>query len=305
MAGTLRGRRWRHKSVLELLRGEPTKDPAEVIRKKARELVKRAKAKGWSGPPFDPLLLASLLGIKCKPSKKLFSAEAQLSPQPGRQLLLEFDPDRPDGRRNYSVCHEIVHTFFDDCYELVHHRMTRPAAFDPDEELEALCQIGASELLMPAREFEEDLADVDFSLSAVPALTQRYAASREAVIRRMIHLGDSVCAAAFFSRRLSPLEMSTAKRPRSSSIPRPKPKMRIVYSAQSRGFPIYLPPHKSAPDDSCVYATLEVDQVETAIESWNLAGFGDRRVEAMRLPTHEDADEISPSVVALIFAELR
>src|SRR5262249_54188049 len=158
----------------------------------------------------DPLILASLLGIRCRPSRNLLSAEAQLSPQPGRQLLLEFNPDRSDGRRNYSVCHEIVHTFFDDCYELVHQRQTRPDRSDPDQEVEILCQIGASELLMPEQEFARDLAVEEFSLKAVRSLGLRYAASREAVIRRMVHLATTPCAAVFFSRRLSPREKTRA-----------------------------------------------------------------------------------------------
>jgi len=303
MVDTLSRHRWRHKSVVALLNGKKTKDPTEVIRHKARELVQRARAKGWSGPPFDPLVLASLLGIRCLPSTTLFSAEAQLSPQPGRQLLLEFNPDRPDGRRNYSVCHEIVHTFFEDCYELVHQRKTRPFQFDPDQEVELLCQIGASELLMPIEEFGIDLAQIEFSLNAVPSLVARYSASREAVIRRMVHLGGHSCAAAFFSRRFSPREKSSAKQRRLIADSGPTPKMRIIYSVPSQGFPIYLPPHKSVPGDSCVNASTAIDFVASATEIWDLPGFGDWKIEAMRLPAPDGADDMVPSVAALILAE--
>lgn len=303
MAGTISRHRWRHKSVLALLRSHGAKDPTDIIRRKARDLVQRAKAKGWSGPPFDPLLLASLLGIRCRPSATLFSAEAQLSPQPGRQLLLEFNPDRPDGRRNYSVCHEIVHTFFDDCYELVHQRKTRPFQFDPDQEVELLCQIGASELLMPAQEFAIDLASRPFSLEAVPSLTIRYAASREAVIRRMVHVGGYTCAAAFFSRRLSPREKSTARQPRLIADSAPAPKMRIIYSVPSHDFPVYLPPHKSVADDSCVDDTAPVDFVASATEAWQIDGFCDWKIESMRLPAIAGTDDTIPTVAALILVD--
>jgi len=300
MAQTIPRRVWRHKSVLALTRGRKGADPAEIIRDKARDLVKRARAQGWSGPPFDPLILASLLGIKCRPSRDLFSAEAQLSPQPGRQLLLEFHPDRPDGRRNYSVCHEIVHTFFDDCYELVHQRKVARVLSDHNEEVETLCQIGASELLMPEQEFADDLAQVQFSLTSMPALVRRYAASREAVLRRMVHLSPCPCAAVFFSQRLSPREKEAAKRPRLIPDTAPVPKMRIVYSVPSHDFPIFLPPHKSVADDSCVCAASIIDVVESAHECWEIAGFGDWRVEAIRLPTRDEADETTPTVAALI-----
>ena len=303
MAGTLPRHQWRHKSVVALLRGEKANDPTDSIRLKARNLVKRARERGWTGPPFDPLMLASLLGIRCRPSTTLFSAEAQLSPQPGRQLLLEFNPDRPDGQRNYSVCHEIVHTFFDDRYELVHQRKTRPVQFDPDEEVELLCQIGASELLMPNEEFGADLANSDFSLGNVSSLVLRYGASREAVIRRMVHMGGCACAAALFSRRLSPREELAARQPRLIADSGPTPKMRIIYSVPSHDFPVYLPPHKSVPEDSCVTDSAPIDSIACAIETWGIYGFGDWKIESMRLPTIDGADKTVPTVAALIFGE--
>lgn len=289
---------WRHPSVLALLHGHKTKDPTEVIRWKARDIVQEARDKGWSGPPFNPLILASILGIKCSPSDKLFSAEAQLSPRPNRQLLLEFNPDRPDGRRNYSVCHEITHTLFDDCYERVHHRTTNRTRFHPDDEVEHLCQIGASELLMPLSEFEKDLSKTEFSLTSVQLLRERYAASREAVLRRMVYLSDHPCAAVFFSRRLSPREKAATRRVGTA----PEPKMRIVYSVRSPEFQIYLPPHKSVSSDSCVSSTSSVDVVEFGRECWDIRGFGNWNIEATRLPTVDESDDMVPTVAALVWA---
>ena len=152
--------RWTHKSVLALLESSDGESPEEIIRARAKALVATARAVGWTGPPFNPLQLASLCGIKCREATDLFSADAQLTPVAGRQLLLEFNPDRPETRRNYSVCHEIVHTFFDDCYEMVHFRRTHGPKFDPEFEVEQLCQIGAAELLMPEELVGDEIIDV-------------------------------------------------------------------------------------------------------------------------------------------------
>ena len=303
MARTISRRTWTHKSVLALIRGKKGADPVEIIRQKARDLVSRARLQGWRGPPFDPLILASLLGIRCRASRDLFSAEAQLSPQPGRQLLLEFHPDRPEGRRNYSVCHEIIHTFFDDCYELVHQRKTDRPRFDPNQEVETLCQIGASELLMPKEEFTTDLDGPAFSLDSVPILVRRYSASREAVIRRMVHMSSCPCAAVFFSKRLSPREKQAERRPRLIAATAPTAKMRIIYSVPGDDFPIFLPPHKSVPETSCVNAATFVDDIERARERWEIAGFGNWQIEAMRLPVNDDANDMVPTVAALVCAE--
>jgi len=302
MTEALYRRAWRHRSVLALMQAHKSEDPEAIIRSKARDLVRRARADGWAGPPFDPLILASLLGIRCRASTELFTAEAQLSPQPGQQLLLEFNPERPDGRRNYSICHEIVHTFFDDCYELVHQRKSQRAEYDPDEEVERLCQIGAAELLMPLEEFGRDLKTVEFSLQSMNELVSRYAASREAVVRRMVYLSEAPCAAVFFSRRWSPRESENVASTGSTGRATPPKKMRILYYACSSTFPVYLPAHKSVPDSSCVATATVIDVVKTAQESWEIGGFGEWTIEAARLPTLEHADEGMPTVIALVYA---
>ena len=198
-------RLWTHKSVRALIRFAGGGDPVEIIRSKAREAVAWRKSLGWKGPPFDPLQLASLRGIRVRQAPGLFSVEAQLTPMDGQQLLLEFNPDRPAGRKNFAIGHEIVHTFFDDCYEMVHQRKSNRPTFDPQQEVEHLCH-GAAEIIMPEEDFALDLARLGLSLKAVPELCLRYEASREAVARRMISLSDEPAALVFFSKRLKPLE---------------------------------------------------------------------------------------------------
>jgi hypothetical protein len=179
-------RSWSHKSVRALIRSEGGGDPIEIIRAKSRSVVRWAKNLGWQGPPYDPLKLASLRGIRSKQSDGLFSAEAQLTPMDGEQLLLEFNPNRAPCRKNFSISHELVHTFFDDCFEMVHHRKSNPKAFDPQHEVEQLCQAGAAEILIPQDDFLLDLERLSRSLSIVPELCERYQASREAVARRIL-----------------------------------------------------------------------------------------------------------------------
>jgi Zn-dependent peptidase ImmA (M78 family) len=76
--------------------------------------------------------------------------------------------------------------------------------FDPEHELEYLCDVGAAEILLPAEEFESDLAVSGSTLRAVPALRERYQASREATVRRMLQMGSERTAAVFLEYRLKP-----------------------------------------------------------------------------------------------------
>jgi uncharacterized protein DUF955 len=293
-------RLWRHKSIRALVHSAGGGDPIEIIRSKSKEVVTWAKRLGWKGPPFDPLTLASLRGIRARESTRLFSAEAQLTPMQGQQLLLEFNPARALCRRNYSISHELIHTFFEDCYEMVHQRKSELATFDPQQEVEHLCQVGAAEILMPEEDFALDLAGLGLSLSAVPALCRRYEASREAVARRMLALTDQAAALVFFSRRLKPLEKKDCDYLNGK---RPKEKMRILYSVRTPNFPVFTPPHKSVPDDSCVSSVMVADDIVSGYEEWDVRGFKRWFIEAMALPVPDDADESLPSVVALVLPD--
>jgi len=284
---------WTHKSVRALVHAAGGGNPEEIIRRKSKALVHAAKRMGWSGPPYNPLELASFRGIRSQESTGLFSAEAQLTPMEGRQLLLEFNPDRSFGRRNFSISHEIVHTFFDDCYDMVHRRRANPRTFDPQNEVEHLCQVGAAEILMPEEDFAADIANLPFSMRSVPELARRYGASREAAARRMLAVSGRTAALVFFSRRLKPREIRDDQG-------NAEPKMRILYVVPSVDFNVFLPPHKSVPNHSCVGVVNEADEVASARESWDISGFGAWQIEAMALRIPGDAGPNTPSAVALI-----
>jgi hypothetical protein len=113
------------------------------------------------------------------------------------------------------------------------------------------------------------------TLHAVSALRERYQVSREAVVRPRSFRG-----------------MDDA----------PQPMLRIAYAVPSERFTVFLPPHKSIPDTSCVYRALETGEVETAEESWGVVGLPTCRVEAMPMPPGDDA-EASLRAVAFPWGE--
>lgn len=293
---TVARRKWHHKSVRALIRSGGGGDPIKIIRAKCKAIVESAKRQGWKGPPYNPLELASLRGIKSRQANGVFSNEAQLTPMEGRQLLLEFNPDRAPVRKNYSISHELVHTVFEDCYEMVHHRKSDPRAFDPEQEVEHLCQVGAAEILMPEADFRDDLEEVGLSLEAVPMLCGRYQASREAVARRMLTLTNEVAALVFLSRRFKPAE----KNAEYFNGFEPQEKLRILYVVQTPDFPVFLPTHKSVPQNSCAYQASAPDEIAEKREAWEIPGFGRWVVQAMALPIPDATDADSPSVMNLI-----
>ncbi len=291
---------WRHPSVLALIEDHGLRtDPVMIIRQRAQALVARARGHGWEGPPFDPRVLASLLGIQVHPDQLRPGHDACIFPR-GQQLEIVFDVTRPVTRQNFSICHEISHTLFPDGYELIRNRYQHRDRFDPDRELEALCDIGAAEILLPEDEFGADVQREGFGLGVVPSLRQRYQASREAVVRRIVQLDHGESAAVFLEYRFKPSELAAQKqlhlvRPGD----RPHPRLRIAYVVLSGRFRVFLPQHKSVPDGSCAYRALASGEVEQARERWDIPGLPTCHVWAMPMPSGDELDTALRAVALL------
>jgi aspartokinase-like uncharacterized kinase len=259
--------------------------PEQVIIRKAQKLVDYALKEGWSGPPFDPSILASVLGIKKTPIEGI-EAEAQIVPVNG-QFELMFRRDVADKRLNFTLCHEVAHTLFPDCARMIHFRNANRDKFDPEREVEFLCDIGAAEILLPSPYFEEELKKEGISLKSVEGLSERFKASREAIIRRIPASNLKPCAVVYFGVGYNKQELLSLNNPAlpfdKSEVSNPRPRLRIGKVHASDDFSVFLPANKSIPDDSKLYDLLTgLDYVSTT-EAWNISGFGTRTVEAVRL----------------------
>jgi hypothetical protein len=91
---------------------------------------------------------------------------------------------QPEGRRNFSTAHEIIHTFF---------RQVRPAA-TPSAEEEKLCNLGAAILTMPAARFRPFLAARPLCFATLEECQREFAVSFVAAGRRAMALTElSAC----------------------------------------------------------------------------------------------------------------
>jgi hypothetical protein len=133
---------WTNKSVLKFA-GDG--NPIALIEAKARELVLKALDAGWSGPPYNPLVIADMLKIPVEANSEVSDARTVAI---GGDVRIEFNPTRPRERVRFSVAHEIAHTLFPDVTEQTRHRHGPESA--PDEwQLEMLCNLAAAEFVMP------------------------------------------------------------------------------------------------------------------------------------------------------------
>ena len=293
------GRQWYNASVVALMRecSQAHETPAQTIRRLARDMVLKAKADGWSGLPFDPELLADIEGIRVEKSTIDFKAEARLLPLADRRLQIEYMPGVAETRRRFSICHELAHTFFPDCFEQIQHR--RPAApHDPlHAELEQLCHVGAGELLMPLTEFQELSADRPPDFFVAADLAKSFCASAEAALRRMVDLSAAPYCLVWMSERLKPTQERNAGPELDFGFDPPQAKLRIDYQFASSSWKGYFPTHKSVPDSSRLYNVLGSLAYDQGAEDWSDLKLGNVYVEAMK-SMHPSAG--SRGVVALV-----
>ena len=162
-------------------------EPINFITEKARSLVFEAMRKGWSGPPFDPFRLADILKIDVIASEGVL--DARTIPLANGKILIEFNPNRPKSRVNYSIAHELAHTLFPDCAEHIRERKAKNEMRADDWQLEMLCNIGASEFLMPIGSFPLCI-ETDVSIDSISKLTTQFDVSTEAILLRIARLAE-------------------------------------------------------------------------------------------------------------------
>lgn len=132
---------WTNRSVLDFVGGD---DPIAAIQRIARDKVLWAIDAGWSGPPFNPIRLADLLKIPIEPKATVSDART-VAYDDG--IKIEFNPLQARERLRFSIAHEVAHTLFPDVGGAVRNRGGDVSG--DDWQLELLCNLAASEFIMP------------------------------------------------------------------------------------------------------------------------------------------------------------
>lgn len=293
------GRKWMNSSVVSLMKDKALthETPPETIRRLARAMVAEAKSQNWTDIPFDPELLAELQGIEVGCAFSDIKAEARLMPLPERRLRIEYSSGAPETRRRFSICHEIAHTFFPDCFEQIHHRR-QDQEHDPiHAELEQLCHIGAGELLMPLDEFAAAAAGRIPDIFRADNLARQFNASHEAALRRMVDLSDGECGLIWISERLKPAQQKNSGPEFDFGLPGPLRKLRVDYQFCSPNWQVFIPRHKSVPEATKLYAVLSGVAYQDGEEDWGELNLGRVHLQAVK-SFHAEPD--SRGIMALL-----
>lgn len=235
---------WTNKSVLKFA-GDS--DPILMIEAKARELVLRARDDGWSGPPYNPLVIADLLNIPVEANGDVIDARTIAT---SKGIKIEFNPSQPRERVRFSVAHEIAHTLFPDVGERPRHRGGTGSTSD-EWQLEMLCNLAAAEFVMPLGSLppSEQVPPIEQLMSK----RREFDVSAEAFLMRVVK--TTAEPALMFCA--SPIERGGVR-----------PKYRIDYSIGSKSVPVAIGAGATIPDDSVIYGCTAIGQTDRAIESW-------------------------------------
>lgn len=303
-------RTYSHNSILRLIDSysQISQDPEKIIRSLVHEKIAAARNLGWTGPPFDPRILASIMGIHYEESRELIrSKDAELHPTGNGRSVIKYNPDRPRARQNFSIAHEIGHTFFPEYEDQVNARH-EPGRFDPESELEYLCDLGASEIVLPSPEFDIDVRQLGISLKSLNELSTRYQASREATAIRMIGTDIFPCALMMLDYKHKPTEFREIEASKYQlqlfddvSPVAPPMKLRVQFCVRSHHFTAFIPTHKSIDESSPLYevsVTHEVFQGDVCLDLKNqILEF---YAEAMPMPS-VNGTGLGSRVLAILF----
>lgn len=219
-------------SLLEQSRlADPTADDRIHMRRLAEEIVRDLLAE----PPIDLGMVASYQGIASIDVLPLTCSGCLVTDPRTGAVSIKLHAGDSNRRRRFSGFHEIAHTFMPG-YRLKTQWRCEPAEVDASaRELEALCDAGAAELLLPRSLVKRDLASLDFGLEGVEAISDAYDASIHCSVARIAELWPEPTLLVVLDRCTKPSE---------AGRPSAEPKLRVTYSRRQGEWP-YIKRYKS------------------------------------------------------------
>ena len=309
------GRRYADPDILSLIRetGQLI-DPRSTVVTRARRLSNEYIAYG--GDSRDPIarliIIASLCGLEVEAMDSQHAArynrDAVLIPvgNHGKRVIL-YNPARPAGRIAFSIAHEIAHTFFPATGAGARFRTVCNPATREANELERLCDLAASELLMPIDRFRVVVGQ-RFGLPAVESTAAEFGSSMESTAFRMAsaHPGVAVAGLLMFRRRkqeerairqIASQQLLFGAAPADFEIAEPKYRRQSFFASDACTQEHLIPWNKSFTPESVVYRAGRDRKIRSGAERLPNKSATIGRIEAMPAPFQRSMDVELPDVL--------
>jgi hypothetical protein len=275
-------------SDLELARLEyPGKPDAQLVIELAQHTLDELAME----PPVSHEIIASMRDITRIEVSDLPWAGCLV--RDGGRFVIRLRAADTRGRQRFTAFHEVKHTYMPG-FALAPQFRCNPTtppdiarARDPGPE--ALCDLGAVELLLPRKYFMKDLDGNPPTLTLASRLASRYDASMEATARRIVTLHPA------------PTLLITLEPSCKPSAPHDEPKLRVKRVYASSGWP-FIPPNKSVPPGSILTSTLSGEPINeiSILTGLTATPIGPVHISADLYPYTDDQGDQHMRVLALI-----
>ncbi len=206
----------------------------------------KAREHGWEGPPFNPVKIVEMLGATTSANANIADARLLTS---AHGPVVEYNPQQARERVRFSIAHEVAHMLFPDWADEVRNRGGTPS---PDDwQLEMLCNIAASEFVMPIGSLPQGLETA--SIEELMKERRRYDVSAEAFLIRFARVTDEPVSV-FFASPVDDLETGRA--------------YRIDYVVGSPLAPRATAQGTMLPRTSAAYTCTAIGHTDHAVENW-------------------------------------
>lgn len=302
-----------HPHILAVMEETGEDEPIAAVRKKARDVIDNFHAAFGGGPPFNVTAIASMRGLHWSDDDPRFSPDSEIAPQADGRVVLRVNKNRPATRQRFSICHEVGHTLFPDYQLAVRCRKAAERTFaGPEDLLETLCDIAASELMFPLPWFGDRIAAMEICATSISALATDYLGSPEATIRRLVEFHAEPLAAVFLSWKLKPTEARELNRIKNMQplfpdmpLSLPSPMLRVDYAITNGLFEArctgHIPKDKSVPSDGPIHTASVTQSCQDGEVELDLGTLRGRfRVHALPIFTPDATDDRGSSVAAVL-----
>lgn len=308
------GRRYTDPDVISLIRATGSLvDPRSSVLNQARNLL--AKLDLFDDVPVQPIerltILASIMGITVEPMdierQRMEKRDAILLTTQSKRVIL-YNPNRPTSRVAFSIAHEISHAFFPNSFTGARFRSICQSNSKEANELERLCDLGASELLMPIVDFQRAVAG-DFSLQNVDKLCLTFGGSFEATVFRLATAHPEIAISGLLRYRVTVKEQRRAAKIEqellfgpdaddTDRIEHPKYRRQSIHLSDRCGDELTVRWNKSFDEASCVYRAGLTGGIHLGMESLPNESGITGTLQAVRAPyQREEAHPEFPDVL--------
>ena len=162
-----------------------------LIRGDVERLLEVAEVKR---PPVPLEKIAKVRGIDRIIQSDLGSLDGCLIPT-WEKSVIRVNKSQSLARQNFTIAHEIGHTFFHRHKQEVSLRTDSLSAETdiPRNTEESLCNIIAAELLMPTKFFQTEMEHHPLSLLSISSLSRRFETSMQATALRLVAMATRPC----------------------------------------------------------------------------------------------------------------